>query len=221
MGVIAENKYVQDFKKLRIYNLIQNAEEFKKFRRKSTFWKEITEAMSVRNAIRDRLINDPSHVVIDVGAGKGFLTTLTALMHPKSKVIAVDIDQSADRSHFSYLKNVEFVLMDIMTEDFEKLVRNAGEKVIMTGIHLCRELSERFIEVVNKCENVKKAVLMPCCEGDFPRERYRFIIDELGVYAGWCCYLQEKIDKNIKVRVKRDKKVLSPKNVLIIMERES
>ncbi|GAB6066401.1 methyltransferase [Aquifex pyrophilus] len=218
---VERSSYVQSFKKLRIAKLINERPEFRKLRRKNTFWKEVSEAMAVRERIKDLLIRDPSHVVIDACSGKGFLTTLVGLMHPKTKVISVDIDEGADREHLKYLKNVEFINMDIMSEEFEKLVRDAGEKVILTGIHLCRDLSERFIELVNRYDNVKLAVLMPCCEGKFPREKYQFIIDELGVYEGWCCYLKDKFSQDLKVRIKRDKKVISPKNVVITAERES
>ncbi|NPB08395.1 MAG: methyltransferase [Aquificae bacterium] len=220
MVELKENSYVKSFKRLRIAKLFESREEFRSLRRKNTFWKEISEAMAVRERIKDHLIRDPSHVVIDVASGKGFLSTLVALMHPRTKVIALDLDEGAKRDHFSYLKNAQFVKMDIMKEEFIDFVRKAGEKVVLTGIHLCRELSERFIEAVNRCENVKLAVLVPCCEGKFPRERYQFIIEELGVYEGWCCYLQDRVGEGIRVRVKRDKKMLSPKNILIIMERE-
>ncbi|AAC06716.1 methyltransferase [Aquifex aeolicus] len=216
---IKENSYVKSFKKLRIAKLFENREEFKKLRRKNTFWKEISEAMAVRERIKDHLIRDPNHVVIDLCSGKGFLSTLVALMHPKTKVIAVDIDEGADREHFTYLKNAQFVKADIMSEEVEKLIKEAGDKVILTGIHLCRDLSERFIELVNNNENVKFAVLMPCCEGNFPREKYQFLIDELGVYEAWCYYLKDKFDENLKVKMKRDKKVISPKNIVLTAER--
>ncbi len=215
----SQNAYIRNFKRLRIAKLFETKEEFRKLRRKNTFWKEITEAMGVRERIKDYLIRDPEYVVIDVCSGKGFLSTLVALMHPKSKVIAVDLDTSADREHFKYLKNAEFINMDIMSEDFEKLVREAGDKVILTGIHLCRDLSERFIDIVNRNENIKYAVLVPCCEGKFPRERYQFVIDELGVYAGWSLYLKDKVREDLKVTLKRDKKIISPKNIVLEIER--
>lgn len=214
-----ESSYVKSFKRLRISKLFENREEFKKLRRKNTFWKEISEAMAIRERIKDHLIRNPNHVVIDLCSGKGFLSTLVALMHPKTKVIAVDLDEGADREHFKYLKNAEFIKADIMSEDVEKLIKEAGDKVILTGIHLCRELSERFIELVNKNKNVKFAVLMPCCEGNFPREKYQFLIDELGVYEAWCYYLKDKFDENLKVKMKRDKKVISPKNIVLTAER--
>ncbi len=215
----SQNIYIRNFKKLRIANIFETRKEFRKLRRKSTFWKEITEAMGVRERIKDYLIKDPKHVVIDVCSGKGFLSTLVALMHPKSRVIAIDLDTSADREHFKYLKNAEFVNMDIMDEGFEKLIRNVGKKVILTGIHLCRNLSERFIEIVNRNENVKCAVLIPCCEGKFPRERYQFVIDELGVYEAWCLYLKDKVRNDLRVKLKRDKKIISPKNIVMEIER--
>ncbi|HIQ48034.1 MAG TPA: methyltransferase [Aquifex aeolicus] len=216
---LKESSYVRSFKKLRIANLFEKNANFRKLRRKNTFWKEISEAMAVRERIKDYLIKDPSYIVIDVCSGKGFLSTIVGLMHPKTKILAVDRDKEVDREHFNSLKNVEFVNMDIMSDDFYRLVKESGQQVILTGIHLCRELSERFIDLVNSCENVKAAVLMPCCEGKFPRKKYQFLIDELGVYEAWCYYLKEKFDENLKVKMKRDKKVLSPKNIVLTAER--
>ena len=219
MKGVKESSYVRSFKKLKISKLFDTKEEFRKLRRKNTFWKEISEAMGVRERIKDYLIKDKDFVVIDACCGKGFLSTLTALMHPQVKVISVDIDDSADREHFNYLKNAEFKKMDIMSDEFEELVKSY-DKVILTGIHLCRELSERFIDVVNRNENVKYAVLIPCCEGKFPRDKYQFIIDELGVYEAWCYYLKDKVSENLKVKMKRDRKIISPKNIVIEIERE-
>ncbi|NPA32910.1 MAG: methyltransferase [Aquificae bacterium] len=216
---LAQNPYVRAFKKLRVSKLFEERPEFRKLRRKNTFWKEITEAMAIRERIRDFLIKNPDAVVIDACSGKGFLTTLIALMHPKTRVISVDIDTNAERSHLNFLKNVRFVNADIMSEDFEKLVKEAGEKVVLVGSHLCRELSERFARITNTCKNVKLGVLMPCCEGDFPRERYQFLIDELGVYEAWCYYLKDLFSPELRVKMKRDKKVISPKNILITAER--
>jgi len=221
MEGLKENRYVKAFKSLRIWPLFERGGLFYKLRRKNTFWKEITEASAVRERIKDYLIRDPSYAVVDVACGKGFLSTLVALMHPKTRVIAVDADEGADRSHFKHLKNATFVRTNIMEEEFERLVREAGEKVILTGIHLCGELSERFLEVARSCPNVKVAVLMPCCEGNFPRPKYRFLIEEGKLYEAWCAHLVSLTGEEFKVRAFKDGDVLSPKNLLIHAERQS
>ncbi|NPB06374.1 MAG: methyltransferase [Aquificae bacterium] len=220
MSEYKPNAYVQAFRSLRLFELFEPGKPFHKLRRKNTFWKEITEAYAVRSRLKGYLIKDPEFTVVDVGCGKGFLSTFVALMHPRSRVIALDIDESADRTHFERLKNVEFKRVDIMSEEFERVIREAGPKVLMAGIHLCTDLAVRFLEVFKRSPNVKAAVLMPCCVGEFPRERYRLLIDEGKLYEAWCLHLANLLGPEFKVKTVRDENVLSPKNVILHAERQ-
>ncbi len=209
--------YIKEFKSLRLYKLFLEDENLKKLRSKDSFWKEVSEAYGVRRLIRPYLLRDPFYVVVDVGAGKGIFTTLTALMHPKTKVVAIDPDESVKWEHLKNLKNVETYKLSIYSEEFLKLLKGF-KKVIMVGIHLCTHLAIRFAQVYNQLEEVRVGVLVPCCVGDYPEQTFKVIEEEIDKYTAWSIYLATLFKGKVKTR--RDSRILSPKNILILATKD-
>ncbi len=208
------SKYAKDFVKTRAFRYM--LEKFPEMFNKNRFVKEITEAWGARNAIKGVLIESgEEYIVVDAGSGAGYFTVLTALFHPATKVFAVDTHTEFAVEDFRDLKNAERVRMDLFSEEFEKFL-SSFKKVILVGIHLCSDLALRFIDLANRVESVRHAVLIPCCVGD--REEilsFGFIED---TYEMWCAYLVSKIDtEKFRVISRRDPEILSPKNVVIKM----
>jgi len=122
-----------------------------------------------------------SCTVIDVCAGKGFASLLLAsslgnVLGKASvgRIIMVDLASGHDAPRLEYLDAVreqstsfsvpiEFEQLDVHTRGFEEFVRSLGMPVVLLGVHLCRRLSSRCIEVFNSCDGVRGLVLLPCC----------------------------------------------------------
>ncbi len=215
----SKNLYIRKFWSYRVSQEFRRGGRFEKLMRKSTFWKEVTEAFAVRERIKKIVLANRKRIrfIVDVGCGKGFLALFSALFHPDLKVYAVDPDPSPDWSHFAGVENLEPLKMDMMSPEFENWLKSLRGYGIMAGIHLCTFLSIRFIDLYNRLENIRWALLMPCCVGEFDRNRFRWIIEEVGVYEAWVTYLST-IPVG-RVTVLRDINVLSDKNMLLIMEK--
>ena len=210
------NKYVNEFFDLTCYpdildilNPISNRK------------KEITESMAVIKYIRRLALKNPEkrYRLFDFCAGNALTSTITAFLYKNISCFAVD-KAKRDRE-WHKINNFSYLESDISKENwpFDMYCANALVKseVIIIGVHPCRELAKRIIEIYNKSE-ADHLILMPCCTGG----QYKFslpqvIKEKVGDYLTWCVYLLNLVEG--KKRLIVDESILSPKNALIIANR--
>ncbi len=216
---VGSSPYLALFRQYRIYREFLPGGRFFALRRKNTFWKEISEAMAVRERIKRIVVRNRARVdfVVDVGCGKGFLALLTALFHPHLRVYAVDVDRNPNWEHFRKVSNIEARYMDIMSASFERWLYTLEGRGILAGIHLCTYLSLRFIDLYNRLANIGWAILVPCCVGQFDWVRFAWLYEERGPYEAWVAYLATLPVGRVVVR--RDPGILSDKNFVIQMQK--
>jgi uncharacterized UPF0146 family protein len=170
--------------------------------------KEITESMGVIKHLRDITLNEPmKYKVYDICAGNA-LTSITAChLLPIKEAIAIDIRER--NRNWNSVRDFSYVFEDIYNikpDCFE-------EDSIIIGVHACRDLAKRIIELYNNSK-AKYLILMPCCEGGLSGH-YQLICDKIGKSMTWC--LELAIMCNGKMY--QDNKILSPKNVIIVAKK--
>ncbi len=133
--------------------------------------KELTEAWTSYKKVKQIVerINVPASDIIlfDMCSGKGFNTLIISKMFPHfKKVYAIDKDKKMNTQHFQALHNVTYKLADVNQKSFHKWVADEVQhaKGIFLGVHLCGELSQNFISLYNKTENLIAMILSPCCK---------------------------------------------------------
>jgi len=211
------NKYVNEFFDLTCYpdildilNPISNRK------------KEITESMAVIKYLRRLALKNPEkkYFLYDFCAGNALTSVTTAFLYKNISCYAIDKakrDRNWDKvNHFMYLQS------DIQEENWEYMLHQMRvvyplTEIIIIGVHPCRELAKRIIDIYNKSK-VDHLILMPCCTGG----KYKFslpqvIKEKVGDYLTWCVYLLDLVEG--KKRLIVDESILSPKNALIIADR--
>ncbi|MBU4331923.1 SAM-dependent methyltransferase [Patescibacteria group bacterium] len=201
-----KSSYIEQFQKLRCFEDVWNI--VSPIKKDS---KEISESMSVVVRVRNLVLPEPGrYTVYDICAGNGLTGIIIAFLLPVKSVIAVDI-RRRDRPWelargFSYQ---ERDLRELTPAFFEK-------DSIIVGVHACGILSQKIIELYNT-SRAKHLILMPCCNGKIDG-MLQFMGDTCGNYAAWS--LQLGLLCKGKVRIKQDKKIISPKNLVITAHKE-
>lgn len=178
--------------------------------------KELSEALAVFNHIYNVTREWDKWTLIDLCSGKfALLSAITVLNTRNSLAIAVDIEEPnleiANINRLVYLKASIYE-----SETLQKLRQLIRGKIIVVGIHCCKTLSLRLIEMTSKL-NVDIGYLVPCCS-DFPTAKrlglwnggdksYRTWVKTLVKYA-------ERKGFNVSVTFEP---MLSDKNALIMM----
>jgi len=90
-------------------------------------------------------------IIVDLGAGTGFYSILSAHMVPKGKVYAVDINQDflktiRHKAKDAYLSNLECFHGDIEKKHGTKLGANIADRVIASNILFQIEDKHNFLE---------------------------------------------------------------------------
>ena len=112
-------------------------------------------------------------LVVDVGAGSGYLTYEIAKHMP---VIAVDCDASMTRrceKRTNLLSTVECVTESFDAECLQRILCNRSERVMLIGLHACGNLAS---DTIPSCflgnDNIVSFICVGCCyhlSTDFPK----------------------------------------------------
>ena len=180
--------------------------------------KELSEALAVFNHIYNVTgeWDEDKWTLIDLCSGKfALLSAITVLNTRNSLAIAVDIEEPSPE--IANINRLVYLKANIYeSETLQRLRRLAKGKVIVAGIHCCKTLSIRLIEMASKL-NVDIGYLVPCCS-DFPTAK------RLGLWNGGDKSYQAWVNALVKY-VKRKgfnvsvtfEPMLSDKNALIMM----
>lgn len=208
------NKYINEFFSLTCYPDILDILNPISGRKK-----EITESMAVLKYVRRLVLKHPErrYFLYDFCAGNALTSVTSAFLYKNIRAYAID-KKLRDRNWYA-VKNFMYIKSDIKTENWEYMLHQTRviypmTDIIIVGVHPCRDLAKRIIEIYNKSK-ADHLILMPCCTGD----KYKFslpqaIKEKVGDYLTWCVYLLNLVEG--KKRLIVDENILSPKNALII-----
>ena len=173
--------------------------------------KEITESMGMIKRIRSIFLSEPmKYNLVDLCAGNALTSVLAVHLLPVSVAKAVDIKPR--RRKWNKAKRFSYDELDIYGGTIFDYV---DSDTIIICVHGCKDLARRVIEIYKK-SNAKALFMMPCCNGKLTRKYPQSIIQTLGKYKIWCWdLLQDMAEKDAKNIFVEDKKILSPKNVII------
>jgi len=174
--------------------------------------KEITEAMAIRNMVSEIVLKEKNKMkydIMDLCAGVGLAGIFCVYTLPVGVAIGIDIKKRA-KNDYSKIKKYTFFEYNIYDLSFDNTF-----PTILISVHPCKKLAEKVIDIYCENDNIEYLFLMPCC-GDGDMHDY-FIESKLGKYVGWCYYLKERIMNNSKsiIKIKKDTKIMSPKNIII------
>jgi hypothetical protein len=172
--------------------------------------KEISESMGIIQYLRDIVLKNPmKYTIFDICAGNALTSIIACHLLPIKGAIAIDI---RDRNRqWNKCRNFSYVFEDIYNIQPESFDENS----IIIGVHSCKNLAKRIIELYNNSK-AKYLILMPCCEGGLSG-KYQLICDKIGKGMTWA--LELSIMCNGKMY--QDNKILSPKNIIIVAEKET
>lgn len=171
--------------------------------------KEISEAMAIMKHLRKITIKSPmKYAVLDLCAGNALASVTAVHLLPVSYADACDIKPRKRR--WDMVKRFSYFEIDIY--DFDPL-RIMYSSSIIISIHPCAKLAERVVDIYNQSA-AEYLIMMPCCNGKLKVDAPEIIKEKLGKYLMWCWQLAERCEGKVKLR--QDKKCLSPKNCVII-----
>jgi len=182
------------------------------------FYKEITEAMAVRQELRKIVLPKPmEYNVVDICAGNCLAGILSVFTLPVKACISVD-NKDRHRQGFKDVKRWKFQKDDI----FKPWTFIDADPTILVACHACGDLADRIINVYEEQDCIKGLVLIPCCVApgfsqrktlEFPA----FLNDKLTPYEAWCFHLVNRLNSmNLgPVKAKIDKWIDSPANIVI------
>ena len=208
------NKYVNEFFDLTCYPDILDILNPISGRKK-----EITESMAVIKYIRRLALKNPDkrYVLYDFCAGNALTSTIAAFLYPN--VSSYAIDKAVRDREWDRIQGFKYIQSDIYKEDWSYMIHQqrvlySQTDFIILGVHPCRGLANRIIDIYNKSK-ADHLILMPCCTGDSYKYSLPTVIKEkVGDYLTWCVYLLNLVKG--KKRMVVDEHIISPKNALII-----
>ncbi len=212
------NKYIREFFDLTCYPDILDILNPISGRKK-----EITEAMAVVKYIRRLALKNPDreYILYDFCAGNALTSAITAFLYKNFRCYA--IDKAIRNREWDRIRNFKYVQSDIHKENWVHMISQMQvvyplTELVVIGVHPCRGLANRIIDIYNRSK-AGHLILMPCCTGDKYKYSLPTVIKEkVGDYLTWCVYLHNLVEG--KKRMVVDENVLSPKNALIIGEKE-
>lgn len=181
--------------------------------------KEITESMAVIKYIRRLALKSPDKkfLIYDFCAGNALTSTIATFLYPNVEVYA--IDKAIRDREWDRIQGFKYIQSDIYKEDWAYMIEQMRvvypfTEIIVIGVHPCRGLANRIIDIYNK-SRADHLMLMPCCTGDSYKYSLPTVIKEkVGDYLTWCVYLLNLVEG--KKRMVVDENIISPKNALII-----
>ena len=176
--------------------------------------KEITESMAVIRILR-RITSKAAPMSFTLGdfcAGNALTSVLAVHLLPIIHARAFD---SRPRSRkWKKVKRFEYTIKDICAADFDEYAKFD----IFIGVHPCRNLATRIVDMYLRCSSAKYLILMPCCKGDtdlsngfFPR----LIGEKLNKYERWAYWLALRARGDVYI----DEKCMSPCNAVVVAEK--
>ena len=129
----------------------------------------------------DSIINEANNkkinTIVDVGCGIGYLTNYISI---NSNLRVVGIEGNEDNTNKMMLrinkieqknnKNLSkaegytaFLTSDIKPEEFRKIARLTDEKVILTGLHPCGDLTPTLMRMFKNLDEIKSLMFVGCC----------------------------------------------------------
>ena len=176
--------------------------------------KEISESMGIIKHLKPiALAEKMKYTVYDLCAGNDLTSILAVHMLPVQTAIAVD--KKKRNGNYGLVKRFQYLEAGI-----EKISYSAGDDIILIAVHPC-QTANIVIDIFNTRRNIKHLILMPCCNGsyqDVTGSNWLRESKKLNSYDLWTLHLANKIE-HANVNIVTDKKVLSPKNNIIIAKR--
>jgi len=211
--------------------------------------KEVEEAILPLSIVLESLDKQPA-VVVDVGAGKGFFSKLLSHLGTKSalqKLCLLDWNygkRSKKRNPIN-IASLELAnetaniplelwsasLYDRQVADRMRTLRSTHGRVILVGIHLCKQLAPRAVQLYNCC--CDELILAPCCMPSVNTSPWRFglaqgqIIDPKEVWAApspfakWTRQLAQSMEGQVTVTRVPFAHGANPRNAFIHGRRRS
>ncbi len=173
--------------------------------------KEITESMGMIKRIRSIFLSEPmKYSLLDLCAGNALTSVLAVHLLPVLNADAVD--KRPRKRKWGAAKRFVYNHMDIYSKDIFTFI---GTETVIICVHGCGNLARRVIEIYKKSE-AKAMFIMPCCGGPIKR-KYPLVVEKaMGKYVLWSWdLLQDITEKESKKIFVVDKKILSPKNIII------
>lgn len=181
--------------------------------------KELSEALAVFNRVYELTRGWDEWTLVDLCSGKfALLSAVTVLNTRLGRAIAVDVEEPAPE--LRGIRRLTYLRESIHKEEtIEQIERLARGRIVVAGIHCCKTLALRTIEIV-RALNAETGLLVPCC-ADFPAARrlglwnggdksYQAWVGVLVRYAG-------RLGFTVKVSFEP---MLSEKNALITLLRD-
>jgi hypothetical protein len=200
------NKYLNEFYKLRCHKDILNV-----ISPVLSLEKEITEGYSILKIIRKIITNNPAQKfqIVDLCAGNAIGSILSLFIYqPIEFVYAIDKIERIRK--WNLIKNFSYIFLDIYSDKIYDYIK---DNTILISIHPCRELARRIIQIYKESKS-SNLILIPCCDSKINIENnnpLKFLKSTLSTYEFWCYILAAEING----KMKKDKHILSPKNIII------
>jgi hypothetical protein len=172
--------------------------------------KEISESMAIIQKIKGLTVTFPRQFnIVDICAGNALTSILAIHLLPITTAMAIDIKKNP--RDFTGIKNFAYNNLDLLTQ-----VKSFSKESIVISSHPCK-LATRIIDLYN-ASHATALCIIPCCRGEFVLPGKHFLNMFTPNYDLWCYYLSTLI-KDSKVRIVKDRKILSPCNDVIYAER--
>lgn len=176
--------------------------------------KEISESMGIIKHLKPIVLAEKmKYYLIDLCAGNA-LTSITAV-HMLPIVGANAIDKKKRSGYYDSVKRFHYYEGDINDAAF-----TCSYDIIVIAVHPCKTAND-IVKIYNENDNIKHLIIMPCCNDSFSDVMGLSFLKGKGLsrYDLWTLHLAQNIE-NSDVSIYTDKKVLSPKNNIIVAHKK-
>jgi len=154
--------------------------EVRKFFTTRSLPQEVLESLTILEIVAGIVEKtDEPLTFIDLCCGRGFLSCLLSFfftdLNLEHTICATDIrvgrqtkrSSEVSTAHFEYLSKFSTMKLtcagfDIHTNEFQKYIEDQPGRVVLLGIHLCKKLSLRAVDLFHST-NADTLILAPCC----------------------------------------------------------
>jgi len=208
--------YISEFLSLRCAGDVINSVGYVK-----NYEKEISEAMGVMTELRKIVLKRPNtYSVLDLCSGNALVPILSSFIFPIKKATA--IDKRERERNWENVRKFSYLFQDIYSDNFFNTCEEITDDspTILTSCHACGDLANRSIDIFDCDLRITHLILIPCCSGNIKHILPTVLNDKCSQYEKWCYNLYKEIEQcSHKVRMFRDKRITSPKNIVIVAEK--